>query len=59
MGALDTEEGTRIILNINGENVIDYMDNGANALDAEGYLVIYNPLPGGMIFYPYSGITNK
>lgn len=59
MGALDTEEGTRIILNINGENVIDYIDNATNALDAEGYLVIYNPAPGGMTFYPYSGITNK
>ncbi len=59
MGALDTEEGTRLILTINGENIIDYMDTGAFALESRGHYVVYNPEPGGMTFYPYSGITNK
>ena len=30
MGAVNTDEGTRIILNINGENIIDYTDNSAD-----------------------------
>ena len=58
MGAIEVDGGTRVVLNINGENVIDYMDIGEQAISSEGYFVVYNPLPGGMVFYPYSGITN-
>ena len=57
MGAINIDGGTRVVLNINGENVIDYMDMGEKALNARGYFVVYNPSPGGMTFYPYSGIT--
>ena len=59
MGALKTPQGTRIVLNINGKNVFDYLDTDKNALGQGGYLEIYNPDTngGGMTFYPYSGMT--
>lgn len=59
MGALDTEEGTRIILTINGENIIDYTDKSSSRIAANGYLVSYNPSPGSTTFYPFTGITNE
>ena len=43
IGALDTEEGTRLVLNIDGENIIDYTDNDLARLPAFGLLVVYNP----------------
>ena len=57
-GAQKTPQGTRIVLNINGKNVFDYLDTDSKALTS-GYLEIYNPDTngGGMTFYPYSGIT--
>ena len=59
IGAIDTPEGTRIVLNLNGVNRIDYLDKTAKRLPAKGYWAIYNPASngGGMTFYPYSGIT--
>lgn len=57
MGGIDTPEGTRLILNINGKNIMDYMDTASNALKSSGYWGIVNPAPGTMTFYPYSGIT--
>jgi len=57
MGALKTDEGTRIILTINGVNIVDYTDKNS-ALEPRGYFVSYNPEPGGTTFYPYTGITN-
>ncbi len=57
VGAIKETEGTRVILNINGKNIIDYMDTGDKALKDSGFFVVYNPEPGGMVFYPYSGIT--
>jgi len=57
VGAIKEDAGTRIILNINGRNIIDYMDTGDKALKDSGFIVVYNPAPGGMVFYPYSGIT--
>jgi len=57
VGAIKEDAGTRVILNINGKNIIDYMDTGDKALKDSGFLVVYNPAPGGMVFYPYSGIT--
>lgn len=59
VGALDTPEGTRIILTINGDNIIDYTDNTEKRLPASGYFASYNPAPGGTTYYPYSGITNE
>lgn len=67
VGALDTEEGTRIILNINGKNIIDYTDDTDKKLPAEGNFGIYNPekdtqnglyAGGGFTFWPYTGITD-
>lgn len=57
VGAIKEAEGTRVVLTINGKNVIDYMDTGDKALKDSGFFVVYNPAPGGMVFYPYSGIT--
>ncbi len=57
VGAMKVDGGTRVILNINGKNIIDYLDAGEKALTDSGYFVVYNPEPGGMTFYPYSGIT--
>ena len=59
VGALDTPEGTRIVLTINGENIIDYTDNSDLRLKAKGHFGMYNPWPGGTTFYPYTGITNN
>lgn len=56
VGALDTEEGTRIVLTVNGENVFDFLDTDENALPASGYFGIYNP--GDFTFSPYTGRTN-
>lgn len=56
VGALDTEEGTRVVLTINGENMFDFLDTDENALPASGYFGIYNP--GDFTFSPYSGKTN-
>ena len=56
VGALETEEGTRIVLTINGKNVFDFLDTDDNALPASGYFGIYNP--GDFTFSPYSGKTN-
>lgn len=57
MGALKTDEGTRIILTINGKNIIDFVDTD-NPLDASGYIVSYNKAPGGTTFYPFTNITD-
>ena len=59
LGTLDTDEGTRIVVNVNGKNYIDYTDTSSKRLPAYGYWAIYNPSTGGggMTFYPYTGIT--
>lgn len=57
VGVLDTEEGTRIVLTINGENVFDYLDTDENRLTADGLFGIYNP--GDFTFSPYTGMTNE
>ncbi len=68
IGALDVEGGTRIILTINGENIIDYVDETHNAIPASGGIVVYNPASssqqglyeeGGFTFWPYTGIVNE
>lgn len=53
MGAIKTDDGTRLVLTINGRNVIDYEDTGSSALKPQGYYVVYNSEPG-MVFYPFS-----
>ena len=61
MGALKDEEGTRIILTINGTNIIDYVDRDENALDPSGYFVSYGftqGSPGSNTFYPFTNIQN-
>jgi len=57
MGALETDEGTRIILTVNGKNIVDFVDTD-NPLDASGYFVSYNKSPGGTTFYPFTNIKN-
>ena len=59
VGALEHEEGTRIVLNINGKNIIDYIDNSESKLEPKGHFGMYNPWPGATTFYPYTGITNE
>lgn len=59
VGALDTPEGTRLVLTINGKNIFDYIDNSTDRLPAEGYFALYNPAPGGTTIYPFTGITNE
>ncbi len=62
-GALKVENGTRIILNINGENIFDFVDDTYDAITPQGEIVIYNPdkdtnnglwQNGGFTFYPFS-----
>ncbi len=57
VGILDTDEGTRIVLTINGENMFDFMDTDSNALPANGLFGIYNT--GTFTFSPYTGRTNE
>lgn len=59
VGALETEEGTRLILNLNGKNVMDFTDGNSNRLAAHGHFATYNPTTsnGGTTYWPYSGIT--
>lgn len=57
MGALETDEGTRIILTVNGKNIVDFVDTD-NPLDASGYFVSYNKSPGGTTFYPFTNQKN-
>ncbi len=56
VGALKQEEGTRIVLTINGENAFDYVDTDEKAIPAEGYFGVY--IPGDFTFAPFSGKTN-
>ncbi len=56
MGAIDTDEGTRLVLTVNGKNLIDYMDTSDTKIKASGHYVVYNPAPGGMTFYPFSNM---
>lgn len=58
MGAIEEDGATRVVLNINGKNIIDYLDDSETRIEPSGYFVSYNSAPG-TTFYPYSGITNK
>lgn len=64
-GALQAENGTRIILNINGENIFDFIDDTYDAITPQGEIVIYNPAidtgngrfnNGGFTFYPFTNM---
>jgi len=59
VGALETEEGTRIILNLNGKNIMDFTDGNSDRLAAHGHFATYNPTTsnGGTTYWEYSGIT--
>lgn len=58
MGVEEIEVGNRIVLNINGKNLIDYIDDSNDKIPAFGYFVIYNPNTdnGGTTFWEYSDI---
>ncbi len=47
IGAIETDEGTRIVLNLNGVNRIDYLDKTSGRLPAKGWWAIYNPSTNG------------
>jgi len=59
MGGIDEEDGTRIVVIINGEPVIDYIDADENRTSADGYFGVYNNNGGTFEFYPYTGITKE
>ncbi|MBR4891494.1 MAG: S-layer homology domain-containing protein, partial [Clostridia bacterium] len=58
-GAMEDENGTRVVVIVNGEPVIDYVDADENRVPASGYFGVYNNNGGTFEFYPYTGITNK
>ena len=41
VGAINEEDGVRIVLNIDGVNVLDYLDTGKGALREPGYFGLY------------------
>ncbi|WP_188999735.1 right-handed parallel beta-helix repeat-containing protein, partial [Paenibacillus nasutitermitis] len=40
-GALNVDEGVRLVLNVNGTKVFDYVDTGAGKITAPGYFSVY------------------
>ncbi len=60
VGAIEGENGTRIVLTINGKNILDYTDTTPTRVKANKKTMfsIYNPgdSNGGFTFWPYSGI---
>ena len=57
VGALQEEEGTRLVLTINGKNVFDYVDTDESAIPASGYFGVY--IPGDFTFTNFTDITNE
>lgn len=57
IGALQEENGTRVVLTINGVNMFDYLDTDANAPSARGYFGVYTDNKGSFTFMPYTGRT--
>lgn len=55
-GVIDTNEGPRIVLFINGKCVFDYVDKNTKALRNDGLFGIYEST-GNFVFSPYTGIT--
>ncbi len=53
-GTIEEEDGVRLILTINGRNIVDYKDTDENALRGDGYLSIYVGT-GDFTFTPYTG----
>lgn len=41
IGTVNTYDGIRIILKVDGETIIDYIDKGVEAVKQEGYFAIY------------------
>ncbi len=54
VGAIDEENGVRIILIINGEPIIDYLDNTEGYIKGAGYFGIYEQT-GTFTFEPFTG----
>ena len=59
-GVLEESEGNRIVLNINGKNIIDYTDNVSDRIPPYGYFVVYNTdnEGGGTTFWEFSDMKN-
>ena len=55
-GVIDTAQGPRIVLTINGRNIFDYVDTDPKAVKKDGYFGVYNS--GDFVFSPYTGITD-
>ncbi len=53
-GTIEEEDGVRLILTIDGKNIVDYKDTDENALRGDGYLSVYVG-SGDFTFTPYSG----
>lgn len=54
VGAIDVEEGVRIILIINGQPIIDYLDYTEGHIKGSGYFGIYEQ-SGTFTFEPFTG----
>ena len=58
VGAIEGENGgTRLILTINGKNLLDYTDTDEEAIPPKGIFGVFTQKEGSFKFYPYSGIT--
>ncbi len=58
VGAIKGENGgTRLILTVNGKNLLDFTDTDAEAIPPKGIFGAFTQREGTFKFYPYSGIT--
>ncbi len=59
VGALDEENGTRLVLIINDKPIFDFVDNADGYISGEGLFGIYSEAnkQGKFTLYPYSGRT--
>ena len=53
-GTIEEEDGVRLILTVDGKNIVDYKDTDENALRGDGYLSVYVG-SGNFTFTPYTG----
>ncbi len=59
VGALDEENGTRLVLIINDKPIFDFIDNADGYISGEGLFGVYSSSKGKGSFtlYPFSGLT--
>lgn len=55
VGALDVENGVRLVLIVNGKPIFDFVDNAEGYIKGEGLFGLYPSADGNFILQPYTG----